>query len=253
MKHNYDEFYKTNSEKFKKYQFKTGAKVIRGKKYDFFSLVKRYANKKLKALDLGCGSGELAIKLAPYFKQITGIDLFEEYLLTARKEARSKKIKNLEFIKADAQKLPFANDVFDIIYCSRGPLSQNLKLISESLRVLKRGGLIIEETIGERDKVELKKIFGRGQNYPIRRIRSDSIKKLLLKTKAKLIFLKSFIFWQSFPSIQAVIELLERTPIIPGFDLKKDKAAIIKLSERLTTKKGIILSSHRLHWAAEKL
>ncbi len=227
MKHNYDEFYKTNSEKFKKYQFKTGAKVIKGKKYDFFSLIKRYANKKLKALDLGCGSGELTIQLALYFKQIAGIDLFEKYLLTARKEARSKKILNLDFIKADARKLPFANDEFDIIYCSRGPLSQNLKLISESLRVLKKGGIIIEETIGEKDKLELKRIFGRGQNYPIRRNRSDSIRKLILKTKAKLIFLRSFIFLQSFPNIQAVIELLERAPIIPGFDLIKDKAAIV--------------------------
>jgi len=253
MKQNYAKFYQKNSEKFKKYQFKTGAKVVKGKKYDFFSLVKHYANKELKVLDLGCGSGELAIQLAPYFKQITGIDLFEKYLLTAREEARSKRISNLDFIKADAKNLAFANDVFDIIYCSRGPLSQNLKLISESIRVLKKGGIVIEETIGERDKLELKKIFGRGQNYPIRQNRSDSIKKLVLKTKAKLIFLKSFIFWQSFPNVEAVIVLLERAPIIPEFNLKKDKAAIIKIQKRLTTNKGIILSSHRLHWAAKKL
>jgi methylase of polypeptide subunit release factors len=70
----YNKFYRKSSKKFKKYQFKTDAKVIKGKKPDFFSLVKRYANKKLIALDLGCGSGELAIQLAPYFKQITGID-----------------------------------------------------------------------------------------------------------------------------------------------------------------------------------
>ena len=65
-------------------------------------------------------------------------------------------------------------------------------------------------------------------------------------------FLKSFIFWQSFSSTQAVIELLERAPIISEFDVKKDKKTIIKVQEQLTTKKGIILSSHRLHWVARK-
>lgn len=149
--------------------------------------------------------------------------------------------------------MPFKNNVFDIIYCSRGPLSQNLKILSESFRVLKNGGIIIEETIGEKDKLELKRIFGRGQNFPVRKRRSDIIKKLLIETKAKLIFLKSFIFRQSFSGTRAVIELLERAPIIPKFDVKKDKETIIKLQEKLTTKKGIILSSHRLHWVARKL
>lgn len=228
--------------------------MIKGKKPDFLALVKRYANKKLIALDLGCGSGELAIKLAPYFKKIIGIDLFEKYLLTAKEEAQAKKILNLEFIKSDARKLPFENNVFDIIYCSRGPLSQNLKILSESLKVLKSGGIMIEETIGEKDKSELKRIFSRGQNYPIRQTRSSLIKKLLLKTKkTKLIFLKSFIFYQNFSSILAVIKLLERAPIISEFDAKKDKKTIIKAQEQLTTKKGIILSSHRLHWVAKKL
>lgn len=210
-------------------------------------------NKKLIALDLGCGSGELAIQLAPYFKKIIGIDLFEKYLLTAKKDAQSKKILNFKFIKADAKKLPFKNNVFYIIYCSRGPLSQNLKILSESLRVLKKGGTMIEETIGERDKLELKRIFNRGQNYPICQARSDFIKKLLLKAKVKLIFLKSFIFWQNFSNTEAVVELLERAPIIPEFDIKKDREAIIKTQDQLTTKNGIILSSHRLCWAAKKL
>lgn len=244
-KTNYNKFYEENSKKFKKYGFYSRGKVISGEKPNFFEYIKKNANKNFKVLDLGCGSGEFTIKFSPFFKQIIGIDPFKEYLETAEKQKG--KAKNVTFQIADGKNLPFKNEYFDIIYSSRGPLSLNKEFMRESFRVLKKGGLMIEETIGEKDKIELKKIFGRGQNYPPQEKAIESVKKLLKECKMKLIDSKYFLYYKNYPSINEVIRLLERAPIIPNFDEVKDKPYIEKIN-----KKQIKLSNHRLHWIAKK-
>ena len=90
MNNYYDRFYKKNSEKFKKYEFHSKTRIISGEKPDFFEYLKILKNKNLKVLDLGCGSGELTLKLSPLFKEITGVDPFKEYIRTAEKLKKKK-------------------------------------------------------------------------------------------------------------------------------------------------------------------
>ena len=202
-------------------------------------------------MDLGCGSGELTLKLSPFFKEIIGIDPFKDYIQTAQQQKKEGTIKNVIFRVADGKNLPFEDGYFDIVFSSRGPLSADIDFMRESFRVLKKGGLMIEETIGEKDKLELKKIFGQGQSYPIQEKKLDSVKKLLNQSGMKLIESKYFLFYQVYPSIDSVIEILERAPIIPYFDKIKDKLYVEKVNNKLN-KHGIKLSSHRLHWTAMK-
>ncbi len=225
--------------------------MVTGKKPNFFEYLKKFTNKNYKILDLGCGSGELTLKLSPFFKEIVGIDPFEEYIKTAKKLKKTLGVKNVIFKVADGKKLSFEDEYFDIVFSSRGPLSSEINFIKESFRVLKKEGLMIEETIGEKDKIELKKIFGRGQNYPNRKTKLESVKKLLKQSKMKLVESKYFKFYQVYSSINEVVEILERSPIIPNFDKTKDKAHIEKVDKKLN-KEGIKLSSHRLFWLAEK-
>ena len=110
---------------------------------------------------------------------------------------------------------------------------------------------MIEETIGEQDKIELKKIFGRGQNYPNPKIKLESVKKLLKQSGMKLVESKYFKFYQVYSSINDVIEILERAPIIPDFDKTKDKPYLEEVNRKLNNN-GITLSSHRLFWVAKK-
>lgn len=251
MKDHHDSFYKKSSKKFKKYEFYGQGKLIAGEKPNFFEYLKKFANKNFKILDLGCGSGELTLKLSPFFKEITGIDPFEDYIKSAEKLKKSAEVNNVIFKVADGKNLSFEDDYFDIVFSSRGPLSANIDFIRESFRVLKKGGLMIEETIGENDKIELKKIFGRGQNYPNRKAKLESVKKLLAQSKMKLVESKYFKFYQAYSSINDVIEVLERAPIIPDFDKIKDKSHL-EVVDRKLNNKDIKLSSHRLFWVAEK-
>ncbi|MFA6073210.1 MAG: class I SAM-dependent methyltransferase [Candidatus Woesearchaeota archaeon] len=246
-----EKFYKRNSEKFKKYEFQSGGKIISGESPNFIDYLKTFSNKEFKVLDLGCGSGELTLKLASYFKEIIGIDPFKEYINSALRQKNELNISNVNFIVADGKNMPFKSDFFDIIISSRGPLSADLEFMTESYRVLKKGGLMIEETIGEQDKLELKKIFGRGQNYPISLTKLDSVKKLLLKLNLLLINYNYFLYYQEYSSIDAVLELLERAPIIPDFDVIKDKNKINNIEKELGVT-NIKLSNHRLHWFARK-
>lgn len=248
----YGKFYKSRSKKYKRYEFKSESILVKGKKPNFFSLVKKYSNLNFTALDLGCGSGELTFRLSPLFSHITGIDLFEDYIKTAKKDARNNNVRNVEFLVADAAQLPFEKKVFDVVYSSRGPLSASLDFMSESCRVLKDRGLLIEETIGEEDKLELEIIFNRGHSYPHIDSKLNSVKKLINKLGVKLVFSKYYKYYQSYDSLDKIIDLLERAPIIPDFDKDKDIKSIKAIEKKLKTTKGIVLSSHRLHWVAKK-
>ncbi len=247
-----DKFYSVNAKKFKRYKFNSNAKIVNGDVPDFFALLKKYANKKFKVLDLGCGSGELTLKLFPFFKEIIGIDPVKEYIETAQKDKISFNIGNVSFIVADGRDLPFKDEIFDIVYSSRGPLSADLEFMREGARVLKKGGFLIEETIGENDKIEIKKIFNRGQNYPVEIKKLASVSSLLDKIGVKLLFSKYFLYYQAYSSIEEVVNTLERAPIIPNFNKARDAASIKKAEKKLITPDGIMLSSHRLHWVAGK-
>lgn len=253
MTNNLDDFYSERSERFSVYAFKSKAKIIKGKKPDFFKLIKKHSARQAVALDLGCGSGELTLKLSSCFKNIIGIDPFEKYIETAKKNKRRMKIKNITFEVADGKKLPFPKEYFDLVYSSRGPLSSATPFLNEALRVLKKGGLLIEETIGEKDKLELKKIFRRGQNYPFKKTKVKEIQELLKKVNLHTNYIKNFIYFQEIESLNAVINLLDRAPIIPDFDLQKDKKCIGLIQKELLSKNKIVLSAHRLHWISKKI
>ena len=247
----YDDFFKEKSQKFKKYKFKRCAKFISGEKPNFFEFLKKFSDKNFNVLDLGCGSGELTLRMSPFFKKIIGIDPFKDYINTAQKQKIKFNISNVFFQVADGKKMPFENESFDLIFSSRGPLSANIDFMKESFRVLKSDGFMIEETIGEKDKIELKNIFGRGQNYPPQEKKIVSVQRLLKQLGLKIVESKYLLHFNLYPSINEVIELLERAPIIPNFDKNKDKLFLKMVNEKLNDG-GIKLSNHRLHWVAKK-
>lgn len=247
----YEDFYKKGSKKFKKYEFFGQGELVGGDEPNFFQYVRKFANKNFIALDLGCGSGELTLKFSRLFKGVFGIDPFIGYIDSANKQKRKARIKNVTFSVADGKSLPFRDGYFDVIISSRGPLSSDVDFLRESFRVLKVGGLMVEETIGEKDKKELKKIFKRGQGFPIRGTKIGSVRRLLKQSGMKFVESKQFVFFQIYPSIESVVEVLERAPIIPCFDKLKDKKCV-ELVDKKLNRGGIMLSSHRLHWVAEK-
>ncbi|MFA5155411.1 MAG: class I SAM-dependent methyltransferase [Patescibacteria group bacterium] len=235
---------------YKRYQFRSGATLVRGRTPDFPTRLMKLVKPDFAVLDLGCGSGELALRLAPLCRRITGVDVYRDYIRTAKQDRIRLKIKNASFRVADAAKLPFKAKTFDLIYSSRGPLSAGPEFMREAKRVLKPGGLLAEETIGEQDKIKLKKIFGRGQNYPIRESKLGYVRSLLTRYGFRLLWSEYYLYYQRFAAFREVLRILLRTPIIPEFSQTKDKVYLDKI-KRQDKGRGIILGAHRLLWTAK--
>ncbi len=95
----------------------------------------------MRALDIGCGTGNMIDKLKSRFNQVLGIDLSEDML----SEAKSKySEEGLKFVRAKASSLPFEDNNFDFItaYSILHHLPDFSEPISEMFRVLKDGGVI---------------------------------------------------------------------------------------------------------------
>jgi len=105
--------------------------------------------KGLSVLDVGCGSGELAMLLAEEgAREVVGIDISPTMLETAelmRLSSHSPAAARVSFRLAPAHALPFRDERFDAVVC-RLVLHHNHKpqlILEEMARVLKHGGVLI--------------------------------------------------------------------------------------------------------------
>ncbi|AEF96951.1 class I SAM-dependent methyltransferase [Methanotorris igneus] len=106
--------------------------------------LKEILKRKMKILDVGCGTGFLSLILAELGHEVVGIDLSEGMLNKAREKAKNLGL-DIEFMVGDAENLPFEDNTFDAIVERHilWTLPNPKKAIKEWMRVLKDGGKII--------------------------------------------------------------------------------------------------------------
>jgi SAM-dependent methyltransferase len=99
------------------------------------------------ALDVATGAGHTALALAPRVGRVVASDLTERMLETAETFIRSKGVANVEFRRADAEDLPFADASFDLVSCRIAPhhFADAQRFVCEVARVLRPGGLFLLE------------------------------------------------------------------------------------------------------------
>ena len=102
-------------------------------------------------LDVGCGSGALAIAIAKRNPgaQVTGIDRWGKEYASFNKplceeNARAEGVENISFMKGDATHLEFPNETFDVVASNyvyhNIPSRDRQAILLETLRTLKKGG-----------------------------------------------------------------------------------------------------------------
>ncbi len=102
-----------------------------------------------RALDLCCGTGDIAFGLARQGAQVTGLDFAIPMLEVARAKRGARN--NPQFINGDAQKIPFSDSTFDIVtigYGLRNLASWEIGL-SEMARVARPGGRVLVLDFGK--------------------------------------------------------------------------------------------------------
>ena len=98
-----------------------------------------------KIVDVGSGTSDLAKIIFKENKNVLiySVDLNMEMLNEGKKKFNDKQKKNIKFINANAENLPFENNFFDkyvISFCLRN-ITYIEKALYESFRVLKPGGI----------------------------------------------------------------------------------------------------------------
>ncbi len=97
-----------------------------------------------KVLEIGCGAGAIAAHLSnKYQMDVIGTDLDPEMIAMARKYHETRE--NLSFAEADATKLPFVNDEFDLVISVKvlHHIGDWRGALTEIGRVLKPNGLFL--------------------------------------------------------------------------------------------------------------
>lgn len=201
------------------------------------------------ALDIGCADGKFTLTIAPFVKKLYGIDTSKVNLDVAESHSGDERSKNVEYSLQDASHTSFKDSFFDLAYCRRGP-----SYFNEYHRVLKTDGYYLEIGIGEMDTVELKKVFGRGQNYG--KWDTSTLDRNLNELQSigfKIIFAENFHYFEYYPSYKEFDLFLQGVPIFEDFDSEKDKVAVQKYVKKFSTDKGIQLSRHRLVMVVRKV
>lgn len=98
-----------------------------------------------KVLDIGCNTGILLIPLLEKGVDIIGVDISRSDVAKARKKLREKNLPIERAVVADAKKLPFDSNIFDMIILSDilEHVSQPDLVAKEALRVVKPKGSIL--------------------------------------------------------------------------------------------------------------
>lgn len=116
-----------------------------------------------RALDLCCGTGDIAFALADCGAEVTGLDFSEPMLKMAqgRHPLRESKIQNPQFLVGDAQKLPFPDASFDVVTVGYGlrNLSRWEIGLGEMVRVAKPGGRLLVLDFGKPDNAIWRTVF----------------------------------------------------------------------------------------------
>ena len=107
-----------------------------------------------RALDVCCGTGDIALALARGSAEVTGLD-FSQAMLEIAENRRLKNTQspaaNPKFIQGDAQQLPFTDNSFDAVTVGYG--LRNLASwetgVTEMFRVTKPGGRLVVLDFGK--------------------------------------------------------------------------------------------------------
>ena len=103
-------------------------------------------------LELGCGYGRVALRLADKARRVVGIDTAEESLRLARILAGDRR--NCRFLRMDALETSFPDGTFDAVVCVQNGICafgvSPVELLREALRVTKPGGQLLFSSYSDR-------------------------------------------------------------------------------------------------------
>src|SRR5215472_18489144 len=103
-----------------------------------------------RLIDVACGPGFLALAFAECCREAVGIDLTEAPLAIAERNREERGLRNVRFLTADADRLPFADNEFDLAICRLAlhHMENPGRVLQEMARVCRpQGKVAIEDLV----------------------------------------------------------------------------------------------------------
>lgn len=96
-------------------------------------------------LDIATGGGHTALKFAPYVERVFAADITPKMLHAARDFITRLGMRNVQFLTADAEKLPLPARIFDLVTCRIAPhhFPDCAQFVRDAARSIKPCGLLL--------------------------------------------------------------------------------------------------------------
>lgn len=110
--------------------------------------------------DLGCGTGDMAVELAPYVRQVIGVDQSAAMLKAARK--LTAQWPQIDLRRGDLADLPIEDSACDGVLISLvlTYVPDPLAVLREAARILKPGGLVVVVDLLHHDREDFRRQMG---------------------------------------------------------------------------------------------
>jgi len=96
-------------------------------------------------LDMACGAGHVSQTLAPFVRQVVGVDLTPELLALGAARLRDAGVANVLLQEANVERLPFTDESFDVVVCRAAlhHFADPRRALAEARRVTRVGGRLV--------------------------------------------------------------------------------------------------------------
>jgi ubiquinone/menaquinone biosynthesis C-methylase UbiE len=134
--------------RFAKYYDRFMNRIYQTQYKDILKMMADELGKDKTVLEIGTGTGDIAINISSKVKEVTACDLSSRMIELAKEKAHAKQIDNITFSVQDAYSLDFPDNYFDVVVaCNMLHVVQEPeKVLSTIKRVLKQDGIIIAPT-----------------------------------------------------------------------------------------------------------
>jgi SAM-dependent methyltransferase len=212
----------------------------------------RYASKVIsvlkpgmKILDIGCGTAHIIQEIATTRKtsEHVGLDVSKAMLKLAKENCEISH--NIELVVGDGMILPFPDKIFDVVITRLAEYSPQ-----EAYRVLKKGGVFFECSLGPQADKEILEFFPERiemENFFFPKNLNEwkrEVAEPIEKSGFIMSEVQDYKENDYYSNEDELMDLIEMVPLVKNFDRNQDRMLVKKLAEKYGEKEGIRITWH---------